>query len=169
MKILWDRQNPPVQQQELDRFEEERGVQIPQSYRDFIVRNRGGYSAGGDDVLFAPSWNETPVSVWYGASGSRFGGTFHKRDIGNFSQAVSEKFIQFAEDPGGQVFVIDLRPKTYGKVYVRDHDGPLKRPPIIDDSGFASIGDHEEAELYHPIADSFDAFLGLLGPDPDAL
>lgn len=55
MKILWDSQNPPVSQQELDRFEDERGVQIPQSYRDFIVQNQGGYSAGGDDVLFAPS------------------------------------------------------------------------------------------------------------------
>jgi hypothetical protein len=40
MKILWDSQNPPVSQQELDRFEDERGVQIPQSYRDFIVQNR---------------------------------------------------------------------------------------------------------------------------------
>jgi cell wall assembly regulator SMI1 len=167
MNILWQLQNPPVTQNELDRFEELRGIKIPKSYRDFISANRGGYSAGGDDTLFAPTWNETPVSVWYGTIGSSYGGTFFKRDLGNFSPTVAEKFLQFAEDPGGQIFVIDLRPRSYGRVYVRDHDGPINSPPVIDDEGFSNDTDYEEAELFHPISESFDAFLNLLGPDSD--
>lgn len=168
MKILWDMQNPPIQLEDLSRLEIERGVEIPKSYREFISQNRGGYSAGGDDVLFAPSWNETPVSIWYGTEGSTYGGTFFKWDLGNFSPEVAKKFLQFAEDPGGQIFVIDLRSQTYGRVYVRDHDSPLKRPPIIGSEGFSTDTDYEEAELFHPIAESFEAFLNLLGPDPDA-
>ena len=167
MSILWSQQNPPLKQKELDQLEAERSIRLPTSYREFIYQNRGGYTAGGDDILFAPNWNETPVSVWYGAMGSPYGGTFHNRHLGNFSESVSRQFLQFAEDPGGQIFVIDLRPGTYGKFYVRDHDGPLNRPALIDDDGFEG-SDHEEAELYHPIAASFEAFLELLGPDPDA-
>lgn len=162
MTIVWRNRNPPTTQADLDRFERERGLRLPDAYKAFIMREQGGEAIGGDTDIAVPGWGTTGVYHWFGATPKDL--SFFNAWLGDFSGPVSRSFVQFALGLAGQVFVIDLRPKTHGKVYVRDHHGPPNIPHVIDGTGF-DPNDHEEAQLYHPVADSFEAFLAMLGPD----
>jgi hypothetical protein len=106
MTIEWRNQKTPTRTDDLARFEAERGCSIPSDYKAFILSEHGGEAVSGA-YLDVPDWNETPVFGWFGASGD--GATsIHRRSLGNFNAELAKSFLQFAEDPGGQVFVIDL-------------------------------------------------------------
>lgn len=69
-------------------------------------------------------------------------------------------------DPFAEQIVMDLRPATYGKIYIRAYAYPPEGPLHISDTGFDEF-DCEEASLYYPLADSFGEFIAVLGPEPE--
>jgi hypothetical protein len=74
--------------------------------------------------------------------------------------------LAIGHDPFSETIFMDLRPGTYGKVYLRAHAYPPTGPLNIGDTGFAQA-DYEEASLYHSVAGSFEEFIDILGPEPD--
>lgn len=112
-----------------------------------------------------PKWTRTSLQTIFGLT-SVEAKSIHRTELGNFSREIERQFLQIALDSGGEIFVLDLRPKTYDCVYVRAHNSPANQPPVINDAGF-SEWDYEEAELYHPVAASFEEFLDMLGPEPE--
>ena len=154
----------PTTPTDLSAFEKNRRISLPASYREFLLEGNGGYGPE-PSFLDIPNWTRTSLQTIFGLTGIE-AKSIHRTELGNFSPEIERQFLQIALDPGGEVFVLDLRPTTYGRVYVRAHDSPPNRPPIIDDTGF-SEWDYEEAELYHHVASSFEEFLGMLRAEPE--
>ena len=159
--------HPPATESAIAAFERQRAVRLPTAYRAFLLETNGGYGPELQ-ILTVPSWpdwRQMVVTEMRGLHGEAYN-SIEQKWLGNFSKGIGRQMLQFADDPSGEIFVIDLRPKTYGNVYVRCHDITPNVPFIIDDAEF-DHSDYEEAELYHPVADSFEAFLTMLGPDSD--
>lgn len=157
--------HPPATESAIAAFERQRAVRLPTAYRAFLLETNGGYGPELQILTVPnwPDWRQMVVTEMRGLHGEDYN-SIEQEWLGNFSKDIGRQMLQFADDPGGQIFVIDLRPMTHGKVYVRHHDIPPNFSRLIDDTGF-DANDHEEAELYHPIADNFEAFLAMLAPD----
>jgi len=160
---------------DIDAFAAERGIEVPQPLRDFLASEGGGTGPHRDTVA-SDNLGETYVDTLFGfetADDAMIGtrlvhrNSVRETDWGNFSEEVERQILPVARAEGGDVFVVDCRPQSFGRVYLRAHDKPLNDPPLIDVTGFDDE-DREEARLYHPVAASFDAFLGMLVvPPPD--
>lgn len=160
--MRFKRQHRPVTRQQMADFERERGIRLPDGYRQFLLDYNGGY-APDPGYLDVPGWNETVLQAFLGVdTGGSY--SFARENFHDLSPWLDQHFFPFAEDPGGQVFVIDLRQKTYGKVYVRDHDSPRNIALRIDDTGMDET-DRVAALIFHPVADSFADFIAMLGPE----
>ena len=153
----------PTSEAALDDFALKRGIVLPHEYRAFLLKHNGGY-APNDSYIRVESWNSTAIHTMLGLVDNESESISVQR-LGGFSKEVRRQLLKIAFDSGSHMFVMDLRTKNYGKIYIRDHNTPPKLVPVIDDFGFDKY-DPEEATLYHHIADSFTEFLAMLGPDP---
>lgn len=164
MTITFTDRYPAPSAGALAEFEVALGATLPDAYKAWLMREGGG-RAGGDVFLDAAPANQTLVDHFHGLIGSRHG-SIEAPNLGSFSAATERVLLPFAAEMGGDPLVIDLRPATYGRVYLRAHDAPPNDPPLIDMTGMDE-GDVEEASIYHPVAPSFEAFMDMLGPEPD--
>lgn len=166
--MIFDRENPPTTAGALDAFAAERGFTLPADYRDFLLRHNGGRPAEANAYLDVPGWNELIVQEFFGllGNGAR---SIAQRRFSNFSEPLAGALLSFGTDPGGQALVLDLRPASHGRVYIRAHNDPPQGLPPFDATGGDpnDPADREEAALYLQIAPSFGAFIAALGPVPD--
>ena len=153
----------PTSETALDDFALKRGIVLPREYRAFLLKHNGGY-APNDAYIHVENWNSTTIHTMLGLVDNESESISDQR-LGNFSKALRRQFLQIAFDSGSHMFVMDLRAKNYGKIYIRDHNTLPKLVPVVDGFGFDKY-DYEEATLYHHIADRFTGFLAMLGPDP---
>ena len=162
MNFSWTTRHPPTTEDMLARLEAARGIVLPDEYRTFILVQSGGYTEG--DTYLNVEWNETFVDEWFGSADDEFR-SIHRVQFGDFSPTLSNFFLQFACEPGGGVLAIDLREEANGEivVYAPDSRSPKTR---IDTAHFEAL-DLEGIEQLHSIAPSFEAFLNMLGPEPD--
>ncbi len=154
----------PTAASDLNDFERDRGIILPAPYREFLLDTNGGYGPE-PCYLNVPDWNRTSIAMFLGLTTNETN-SIRRMELGNFSKEIERQLVQIAIDPGGEIFVLDLRSKTYGAIYVRAHNSAPNRPPLIDPTGFNNWDD-EEAELYHHVAPSFEAFLEMLQPEPE--
>jgi hypothetical protein len=151
---------------EISEFETELGLTLPQFYKNFLAVIGGGY-APDRGLAYPPQWPPGVVlNNIYGPQPDDYLNITDMRD--STSPYIPSCFLLFASDPSGQYFVIDLRPDpdVYGKIYVRDHDHSMNPKPFLSVEFFEEYDcDPDEAPLYHPIADSFEAFIGMLKTD----
>jgi hypothetical protein len=151
---------------EISEFEAELGLTLPQSYKNFLAVIGGGYAP---QLYTSFSNDETfsyPIQYFFAPKEDDH---LNIRDMRRLSH-IPSCFLIFAEDPSGQYFVIDLRPDpdVYGKIYVRDHDHAMNPNPFLLVEFFEEYDcDPDEAPLYHPIADSFEAFIDMLKTDDE--
>jgi SMI1-KNR4 cell-wall len=157
--------NEPTTLDAIRGFETQLGKSLPQSYVDFLLTYNGGVPGPDNDYVDVPGWNELIVNVFLGIT--KVAETSLLEDhFTNFSDPIDEQFLYIAYDPFSQRVMMDLRPKTYGRIYIRSHVYPPDEMLQIDDTGFTP-NDYEEARLYVPVAESFEAFLAMLGPEPE--
>lgn len=156
----------PATQSQVNEFEEEMGFILPASYKQFLMTEGGGY-APQRGLADTPHW--TPginIQGIYGPQPDDYLDIRKTRQLWH----IPKCFLLFARDPGGQLFVMDLRsdPNCYGKIYVRDHDHAFNPKPFLSAKFFEEYDcDPEEAELYHFIANSFEEFIAMLKTDEE--
>lgn len=163
--MIFSDPNPPTTTEAIHAFELELEKVLPESYKAFLLRYNGGRPASSHNYAVIPGWDELLVSEIFGM-GAPSWASLKTRDTTNFSTSVGRHMLTIADTPNGDQIIMDLRPKAYGEIYVRAHDSPPNDPFVIDDTGFDQF-DYEEASLYYPIADSFERFIDMLGPEPD--
>lgn len=157
--------NDPTTLGAIRAFEKGLGRNLPESYVDFLLACNGGVPDSTNDYVDVPGWNELIVNVFLGIT-KVAETSLLAHHFSNFSKSIDKQMLFIAYDPYSQKVVMDLRPETYGRIYVRSHVYPPPEPLQIDDAGFTP-DDYEEAQLYVPVADSFEAFLAMLGPEPN--
>lgn len=99
-------------------FERIIGVQLPNHYRDFLLRYNGGYPT---PYYFSISkvQGKGMVNIFYGI-GEMYDNLDKKIDI--FDDILNAGFLPIADDSGGNQICIGLTEKCFGNIYFWIHD-----------------------------------------------
>lgn len=161
------RQNEPATRKAVFEFAQTKGVRLPEDYIDFLTSQNGGYTGGLDAYVRVANGPEMIVQQVFGLTESS-DESIAADQFSNFSDWVHARMLQIAYSPNGDLLLMDLRETdTFGRIYLRAHDAPPNDTILIDETGFEDDGDYEEAQLLHPVADSFSDFVAMFEPVPD--
>jgi SMI1 / KNR4 family (SUKH-1) len=164
--MKFEKQNEPTNALSILEFERDRGVRLPEDYRTFLLEYNGGYLDRSNDYFEVGNWNAFIVEDLLGLT-SDAESSIATRRFNNFSDYIDLHFLVIGH-ASGEVLFMDLREiSSYGEIYVRAHDSPINDPILIDDQGFSHVCDYEDAQLFHPVANSFAEFIAMLGPEPE--
>jgi len=141
---------PSLTQKDINAFEQQHGVSLPQAYRTFLLSTNGGRPQPA--YYDVPGWRfkTTKVSAFNGILPGAYNDLTD--NIKMLKGRVPEGFIPIGSDPGGNEALLCTSGDTRGKVYFWDHEN---EPP----------GDAERLEDYpniHVVAENFDSFLSSL-------
>ena len=142
---------PPITRADLDSFERETGLELVPEYRDFLLAHNGGRPESNSIDL--PGLDDaTGVNDFLGLRA----GDDHdlRRELAVYDGRIPPGALPFAEDPGGNLFLLSLAGGTRGAVFFWDHE----EEPVdaVDWSEFGNV---------HRIAGSFEEFLASIRPD----
>lgn len=164
--MIFNTNNAPASLDQVRAFEHRRGVRLPDDYIEFLVTLNGGELNPEMSVARIEGWNDVLVCALLGLTEEPEHSIATDR-FTNFSDHMHRNMLDIGYDPFGQTIFMDLREEpNHGRIYILAHDSPPNDPILIDDTGFDDEDDYEEARLLHPIADSFSAFIAMLGPLP---
>lgn len=142
-----------------DRIEElegERGMKLPADFRTFLQEVNGGWLRRSAEFDFGEG-HVTAVRSLFGFNGNPC------RDvptIEGYRDSLPPCLLPIGDDVGGaDLFVLDLRPESLGRVYIRAINVPPNLKPFLPASLFL---DSDDLELYHHVADSFSEFIDLI-------
>ena len=110
--------NEVLTESRLRDFERINGVQLPQQYREFLLKYNGGYPK---PYYFTISKEQgiCMVNIFYGI-GEMYDNLDKKIDI--FDDILDAGFIPIADDSGGNQICLGLTEKYFGDVYFWIHD-----------------------------------------------
>jgi len=110
--------NEVLTKSRLQEFERIIGVQLPQKYREFLLKYNGGYPR---PYYFTISKEQGigMVNIFYGI-GEMYDNLDKKIDI--FDEIMDIGFIPIADDSGGNQICLGLTEKYSGNVYFWIHD-----------------------------------------------
>lgn len=135
-------------------FEAKYGINLPQSYREFLLRSNGGKVTPCGFVV--PGWygGITALARFYGIHSGKL---YNLGLILEGSRDVlPPDFLAVAEDGGGNLITLGVKGKHVGKVYFWDHEDEL------DDEGESKM----DMSNMFILADDFKLFLSkLFTPD----
>ena len=135
-------------------FEQELNINLPEEYKAFMIKNNGGMPE--DDVVFdyydnvTESQKRAVIQEFYIMYSEN---NFEVDNIRNICEgfwkdkAIPVSMFPIGADPAGNIICISLLPNEYGKIYFYNHEYENV------DTGYM---------MESKVADSFDAFLGLL-------
>jgi cell wall assembly regulator SMI1 len=134
-------------------------AKLPPSYRAFLLKTNGGEPLECGIDFAAPKLKRKgdTVSYFFEVSDDPTYGIAPMME--DFGSDIPPGMIFIGNSPGGNYFLLSLRPGSYGQVFYKDHDFEDKTP-------------FDEAKGLLPesivkIADSFEEFQARLY-DPDA-
>ena len=163
--MIFECKNHPTTAQAVSEFESIRGIRLPEDYKEFLLTFNGGYVDRVNDYFEVGSWNAFCVDELLGLTEDPET-SISTRRFSNFFEYIDARLLEFGY-ASGEILYLDLRETAaYGKIYIRAHDSAPNDPILIDDEGFTPE-DYEEAQLFHPVADSFSEFVAMLGPEPE--
>ena len=108
---------PPVAEEIIVQFENQIGVKLPASYRDFT-------SMFGDVLIHGGKSNDVSVGVFYGLRGESVEAYRLDRAYKVTRGRVPNDWIPFATDGGGNWFCLSLKSPKAGAVFWCDHEDP---------------------------------------------
>lgn len=110
--------NEVLTETRLQDFERINGLQLPQQYREFLLKYNGGYPR---PYYFNISKEQGigMINIFYGI-GEMYDNLDKKIDI--FDDILDAGFIPIADDSGGNQICLGLSEKYYGNVYFWIHD-----------------------------------------------
>ncbi|OMF94221.1 SMI1/KNR4 family protein [Paenibacillus sp. FSL R7-0337] len=127
-------------------FEGINGLQLPQQYREFLLKHNGGYPK---PYYFTISREQGMgmVNVFYGI-GEMYDDLDKK--IHNFDEILEAGFIPIADDSGGNQICLGLTEAHFGHVYFWIHD---EDPEDMGNMFFLSKDFGEFLERLHEISE----------------
>jgi hypothetical protein len=144
--------NPPTTEAAIAKFEQDRGLILPPSYKAFLLVTNGGVP---DDNAF-PVEGMQNTNIW---GLQRFAGIGVGVPTGELAYAydmyaggIPQGIVPIAGDGMGNYVTLDLRKGT-------------DRVAFWDKRHFWGTGEWRESDLYH-VANSFEEFLASLRPNP---
>lgn len=159
--------NSPTSSDEIKKFEQQRGVLLPQDYVKFLLQTNGGQLNPLQSYALVPGWNSLEVQELYGVTDDP-NRSITNHTFTNFSDFMHKVMLKIGYNPFSETLFMDLREgSNHGKIYIRAHNSPPNEQILIDDTGFQDEDDYEEAQIFFPVADSFSEFIAMLGPDPN--
>ncbi len=159
--------NAPAAMIDIKKFEQARGITLPEDYVEFLLDTNGGQLNPSQTYADIPGWNSLEVQELYGLTDKTSSSIASDR-FTNFSENIDKMMLNIGYDPFGRKLFMDLRKgSNYGKIYIRDHNSPPNDQILIDQAGFEDEDDFEEAQLFHLIADNFSEFTAMFGSAPD--
>lgn len=165
--MRFERQNEPATRKAVLDFAQLKGVRLPEDYIDFLTSNKGGYTGGANAYVRIADGQEIIVHQVLGLMGNTEG-SIATDQFSNFSDWVHARMLEIVYTRNGDSILLDLRENgAFGKIYLRAHDAPPNGSIVVDEAGFEDEGDYEEAQLLHPVADSFSEFVAMFGSVPD--
>lgn len=144
--------NPPTTEAAIARFERERGISLPASYRDFLLATNGGVP---EDTAF-PVDGMSNTTTWTLQTFCGIGVAeptdelAYSNDL--YAGGIPPGIVLIAIDDGASFVVLDLRKGT-------------DRVAFWDKRHFWGTGEWRESDLYH-VANSFEEFVSSLRPNP---
>jgi SMI1 / KNR4 family (SUKH-1) len=150
---------PPACEAAVAALEKHWGLKLPASYRAFLMRTNGGQPKECLIDFDAPKLRLQggTLNHFFALAEDDSEGLAHM--LKDFGDGIPRGMIFIGASPGGDYFLLSLRPQSYGQVFYKDHD-------------FEDFTETDEAAGTLPestvkIADSFDDFMARLY-DPDA-
>lgn len=151
MKITIVNKGPQLSIIDMNQFEDEIGIKLPEQYRLFMLENNGG--------KILPNFFNIPESTIKYSLLSKFssinsdGYGFGTRQILNYKKdRFPDGFIPIGIDPGGNLILMGLRDSYREKVYFWDHETePEDRMTVVE----------EYPNMYF-LANNFNEFIGNL-------
>lgn len=155
MRELFEDTEQGLSADEISEFERKRGNAFPDDFRAYLHEINGGWLNDSADFNFGDG-HTTGARNLFGFNGSS------DRDITTESKrdGLPRCFLPIGDDLGGaDLFVLDLRTETLGKIYIRAINVPPNPKPFLPARLFP---DSDDLELYHHVADSFSEFLSMI-------
>jgi len=141
-------------------LEQALGHLLPESFKQHYIRYNGGAPADtqvpGDDA-----WEPTDVAMFYSIKHPLPGQDSTSEMLNHFQamrakRVIPDFFLPFAWDPGGNFFGLDLRDEAVA-YYATD----------VLDPALSEAKNYRKAQRH--VARSFEHFLEILEPNPDAI
>jgi hypothetical protein len=141
-----------VSSEQIGEYEHRLCVSLPQSYRQFLLADNGGYPV--PNRLLVPECGETLVDVLYGMreEGQPYDLLSEQEQVRDFGQ-IPEGWLRIGHDPGGNSLLLCTEGEKCGQVYYWD-------------SAAFFEGSSDEGNTY-PVAESIQALLASLTPPPE--
>jgi len=147
------RRNPPTSLSAIIEFECAHGLKLPASYKLFLLETNGGIPRNSNfTIVTRPSNPDENVQNFLGIGVPGIPTSELSYPIDLYHGGIPDGLLPIANQDFGSYICLDLRDGT-------------DRVAFWDKSHFWSTGEWREVDLYH-VADSFEAFLALLGPAP---
>jgi hypothetical protein len=146
------KRNPPTTESAIAKFEQDRGINLPAGYRDFLLETNGGVP---EDTAF-PVDGMSNTAIWTLQTFAGIGVAeptdelAYSNDL--YAAGIPNGIVLIAIDDGGSFVALDLRQG-------------LDRVAFWDHRHFWGTGEWRESDFYH-VADSFREFLASLRPNP---
>ena len=152
MSVNMIRRNPPTTRAAIAKFEQDREITLPTSYKEFLLATNGGVP---DNTAF-PIEGMTNTNVWTLQSFAGIGVAEPTNELAYsndfYAGGIPQGVVLIAVDDGGNFVALDLRRGT-------------DRVAFWDHRHFWGTGEWRESDLYH-VANSFEEFLASLRPNP---
>jgi cell wall assembly regulator SMI1 len=121
MVVQYLRRQPPAAPELVERLEQRIGRRLPTSYRDYLLRQDGGWLESNDaavKTIFGVGNVKDSASMW--------------RALETFDERVPAWLLPVARDEYGNLFAVSLRDEDLGSVWFWNHEEEADEdePPV---------------------------------------
>jgi cell wall assembly regulator SMI1 len=112
---------PPTNEAAIRQFEVQLNVDLPSTYRSFLLDYNGGRPLRAEFPITGDPLNPSGTINWF--FGIHDGQHYDvRRAYSVYQNRVPANFLPIAEDPGGNLICLSIAGNDYGVVYFWDHD-----------------------------------------------
>jgi cell wall assembly regulator SMI1 len=144
--------NPPTTPVAIETFERDRGLVLPQRYKDFLLATNGGIPGAPAFPVEGMANTQVWVIQAFFGIGVREPTSELAYGYDLYAGGIPQGIVPIAADGMGNYICLDLRKGA-------------ERVAFWDKRHFWGAGEWRESDL-HPVAGSFEDFLASLRPNP---